>query len=321
MENFSITCLRYTVQAETIIRFGALSGAQLRGGLFNELRQMAHTNWREVNDPQHQATCPVCRMMARENQEAARGRDVPRPFGILPPLASEYQPGECFSFGLHLYGDTLLNYPLMTLAVNRLGQTGVGYGRGQFRLHRIENINPLTGDSIMLLSHGKTGQPTLHLDSGGVHHYASLLSPDHLMLRFLTPLRLIDQGKLVHEIQFRPLIARLLERLEALESEYAGGERWETRYQQLTELANRIEVVRDATRWLDVHSGSRRQNEWVPIGGLVGDVTFNGNLHPFHEWLIWGSLTQVGKNIVKGGGWYEIVAQSGKETESSTRER
>lgn len=316
MDAFTVTCLRYTVEAVTPVHFGLNAGSQLRGGLYHELKAMAHTGHEDQQyDPRHLAICPVCRMMNRENPEAARGRTVPRPFGIFPPLSAapqhspRYQPGESFEFGLNLYGDTNANYQLLTLAVQRLGQTGVGFGRGQFILQRIEQAHPLNGVSSVLFdpSCAVSSMPAAGVQVDEVREFASSLPRDRLTLRFLTPTRLIDRGKLVRTPQFTPLLARLLERLEALEGEYAGGGRWSERYQELTRRSETITLVEDRTRWIELRSGSRRQNRTLPISGFVGEATFAGDLTPFCEWLAWGMLVQVGKNVVKGSGWYEIV--------------
>src|SRR3989442_2903753 len=53
--------------------------------------------------------------------------------------------------------------------------------------------------------------------------FATRLSPDRLTLRFLTPLRLTDQKKLVKRSLLRPLVERLLERHDFLAREYGGN--------------------------------------------------------------------------------------------------
>ena len=55
-------------------------------------------------------------------------------------------------------------------------------------------------------------------------------------------------------------------------------------------------------------SYSSRSRQRTPIGGLVGQVTLAGDLAPLRELLVWGSLIHVGKNAVKGDGWYRIGA-------------
>jgi hypothetical protein len=39
---------------------------------------------------------------------------------------------------------------------------------------------------------------------------------------------------------------------------------------------------------------------------MVGEAVFTGNLGPLREILVWGSLVHVGKNAVKGDGWYVV---------------
>jgi CRISPR-associated endoribonuclease Cas6 len=58
----------------------------------------------------------------------------------------------------------------------------------------------------------------------------------------------------------------------------------------------------------EVKSYSNRQKRSTPIGGLVGTATFQGDLTPFLDLLVIGELIHVGKNAVKGGGWYKIRA-------------
>ena len=64
----------------------------------------------------------------------------------------------------------------------------------------------------------------------------------------------------------------------------------------------------ERTRWVDVVSYSSRTRQRTPIGGLVGAVTLEGDLADLRELLVWGSLIHVGKNAVKGDGWYTISA-------------
>lgn len=308
MDNFTVTCLRYTVKAKTIIRLGQHAGAQLRGGLYNELLRMAHPTYIMEEDATHLQTCPICRMMNRENPEAARGRNVPRPYGILPPPAPlEIHAGETFSFGVYLYAETALNFQMITLALTRLGQGGVGFGRGRFQIQTIENFNPLTGETVSLLSADQATLPQIHVTAAQVQGFAQTL-PDHqLTLRFITPTRLIHQGKLVKQPTPEPLIARLLERLEALETEYAEGQRWGDHFVALTATSHTLTAHPHNLRWTDLHSGSRRLNQTTPIGGFIGDLSLTGDLSPFKAYLVWGTLVQIGKDTVKGNGWYQLM--------------
>lgn len=72
-------------------------------------------------------------------------------------------------------------------------------------------------------------------------------------------------------------------------------------------LADAIRCSNDRTSWRELKSYSNRQKRSTPIGGLVGSATFEGELEPFLDLLVIGELIHVGKNVVKGGGWYKIV--------------
>jgi hypothetical protein len=132
-----------------------------------------------------------------------------------------------------------------------------------------------------------------------------MLPTDRLTLHFHTPLRLIDKKQLVQQIALRPLIQRLMRRLGDLSLAYGAG-KLALDWQALLAQAEQVQVVDDQTRWVDVVSYSARQHRRTPIGGLIGSATFAGDLTHLRELLVWGSLIHVGKNAVKGDGWYTV---------------
>jgi len=136
--------------------------------------------------------------------------------------------------------------------------------------------------------------------------YAAAVPVDQITLAFHTPLRLIDNGHLVKRITLRPLIQRLMRRLDDLSLAYGGGALG-IDFRGLLAVAEQVQTSNDQTRWIDLASYSSRQRTHTPIGGLVGRATFTGDLAPLRELLVWGSLIHVGKNAVKGDGWYAIV--------------
>jgi hypothetical protein len=302
--------VRFTVEAQTPIELGPQAGAQLRGALYNALIAQACTAPGGHHDPAQADWCPVCRLMAREDPTAVRGKDVPRAFAIQPPLdeARRYASGQRLVFGLSLFGDAIAVFPYIVLALPTMGHKGVGYGRGRFVLRRVEACNPLTGATELLMGEGprRVRQPTLSVTPEQVSAAATQLPADRLALNFLTPTRLTEGQALVKRPVFRPLIARLLERFDTLNREYGQAES-ASPWQELTTLANAIRVTEDDTQWVEVHSGSRRRGDTTPISGFVGKVTYEGGLAPFREWLLWGQSIQVGKNAVKGDGLYEIM--------------
>jgi hypothetical protein len=182
--------------------------------------------------------------------------------------------------------------------------------RGTFKIQQIEAYNPIDGTRQVLSEAGKlrVEAPTVSVMSMDVRKRAASLSAEQITIHFLTPIRLQHEERLMYRPEFQPLVARLLERLALLEQEYGQGDEPSPsqQWQELAPLAGHIECIDNQTRWEEVRSYSKRTHYMTQIGGISGSATFAGNLAPFLELLVWGELVHVGKNVVKGSGWYRI---------------
>jgi CRISPR/Cas system endoribonuclease Cas6 (RAMP superfamily) len=341
---FTVHHLRFEVEALTPLLLPAHAGPSIRGALWGALqRHFCPASQGETPDAVHKALCPVCWLMATDNPGYRTGRDVPRPYAVAPPLADEggawrpwrFEPGQRFAFGLTLFAEALNLFPYLVVAMPLMGQGGMGIPleengsragdrrRGQFALRRIEAVNPLTGAVAAIMGEGQTmvQMPGAPVTAQDVEEAAQALgkelgSDGRVQLCFWTPMRLVEQGKLVKRPRLGPLFRRLLERLDALRGEYAGeppviqGER-----ERLVALADGVRLVRDFTQWIDLKSGSRRLGRTTPVGGFVGVATYQATRETWDDllpYLVWGQEVHVGKSATKGDGWYEVrVAEGG----------
>ncbi len=295
------------------------TGAALRGAFFGALWGRFCVNKEALTCaacPLVQV-CPVSTLVAPLRDEAPRGRDVPRPYAIRPPVghARTFAPGESFEFGLTVFGQRLELFPYIAMALNEMGRHGVGrrvpenaWERGRFLVEEVQALNQITGEAQTVQAAGsnRVAVPNLPTTLADAEARAATLPPDRVTLRFLTPLRLTDQKQLVKHPHMRPLVQRLLERHDLLAREY-GGEAFsrETR-DTLLAAAQAVQVVHDRTQWIDLASYSRRQRRSTPIGGLMGEATYRGDLQALLPLLVWGTVLQAGKDTVKGNGVYEI---------------
>jgi hypothetical protein len=195
-----------------------------------------------------------------------------------------------------------------------MGDIGIGYGRGRFILEHVEAVDPFGGQSVELLHQRRiVTAPGLPVSGEKIRVLASMLPDDHLSVWFLTPAYIVHQGQRQTKPVFETLIARLLERCQSMELHYTDQPTeqsvWRESYLNLTERARTVRILEDLTRWVEVQSGSRRTGGRNSISGFVGNVIFEGELAPFREWLLWGQSLHVGKNVVKGNGWYELVIE------------
>jgi hypothetical protein len=250
------------------------------------------------------------------------GDQRPRPYVVRPPVAGvrRLAPGESLVFGVGLIGPAARLFPYLFLAAREIEASGLGRRlaanggrRGALQIDAIAAINPLTGARQLLYQRGQpqVQAPGLPVAPEDVAAYASGLPTGQLTLDFQTPLRLTEkrdgETRLVHRFDPRPFFARLAWRLDELAQAYGGGLPI-TDHHTLPALIEPVRVVDDQTRWVDVVSYSSRSRQHTPIGGLVGQITLDGDLGALRELLVWGSLLHVGKNTVKGDGWYQIAA-------------
>lgn len=305
--------LRFVLEARDPITFGRQAGAQLRGALYEALRvqHCAMSDSASGHMPQHAAHCPVCWLVAREDPAAQRGKDVPRPFSIRPPsdALSNYPRGCRVQFGVSLFGAQALSLlPYIMLAVPHMGEMGIGSTRGRFALRAVEGVNLLTDgyEILMQPTYRAVRQPRLWVDAAQIETASQRRSPQWLTVRFITPTRLMDKGEPAKRPDFSILLARTLERVDALQIEY-GDATAVSPHEALMAAAKGIRLAQDNTQWQEIFSHSARAQSYSPISGITGEATYEGDLGQFLPWLLWGQCVQVGKNAVKGNGIVQIV--------------
>ncbi|HEY8475538.1 MAG TPA: CRISPR system precrRNA processing endoribonuclease RAMP protein Cas6 [Chloroflexota bacterium] len=324
MEKLTAHVLRFEAEVESPLRLPPLKGSTLRGALFHALRRhfcVTPGGCRGAVACARPELCPAGLLLAPTDPRWQRGVDPPRPFVLEPPVEArtEYQPGDALGFSLVTFGRALNQFPHTLVAVDEMGQAGLGAvaahengrpERGRFRLRAVWASHPLRGEEQRVYWHRDR---VVHVPRLAVTHadvleaVAGMGEPRRLTLHFRTPLRLVERGTFVrpHELRFRTLLLRLHERLAGLAQCYCGEET-PPRLGDLLELAEAVEVAEADLTWVTVERFSRRHGQRLPMDGMVGRVTFAGPLGPFLPYLVWGEISHVGKYAVFGHGWYEL---------------
>ena len=313
--------LEFTATALTPLELDDQAGASIRGAVVGGLweRFCANKVAPTCADCPLIPVCPVAELIAPMRAEGETGgAQRPRPYVLRPPVnpVRHYAPGAALAFGLALIGPVARLFPYLVMAAQAIEQSGLGRRlsanggrRGALQLAAITAVNPLSGarQPLYQRDHAQVQAPGLPITAADVATYAAALPSDQLTLQFRTPLRLIDGDRLVKRFDPRPFVQRLAWRLDQLAVAYGDGAPLCDRA-AITMQLDHLTLVDDQTSWVDVVSYSSRSRQRTPIGGLVGSITLAGDLAPLRELLVWGSLIHVGKNAVKGDGWYTISA-------------
>jgi hypothetical protein len=309
--------LSVVCRAVDLVALPAFAGSAVRGALFGAVRDLACVNQAAPSCaacPLH-PVCGVSRLLATVEDDGPRGAEVPRPFVVRPPLdgARQVAPGETFRFGITLIGEEALQlFPYVALGLRRMGDLGLGRAlprRGRFTVERVIAVNPFLGTRQAVLAAGDdlVMLPDAPVTAAQIAAWcAACGAVDRVTVRLRTPLRLVVDGALVKRLTFAALVRRILRRTTDLARSFGGGVPPLDFAAMLAE-AETVQTVDDRSQWLDLESRSARQRRNLPIGGLLGAVTFAGELTPFLPWLVWGQLLGVGKDVTKGNGVIEIV--------------
>ncbi|HOT93134.1 MAG TPA: CRISPR system precrRNA processing endoribonuclease RAMP protein Cas6 [Anaerolineae bacterium] len=233
-----------------------------------------------------------------------------------------YEPGERLCFGLTLYAQALQLFPYVVLALQEFEKGGLGREyeqydgrrrRGRLTVREVWAENPLTGERQPVLRSGErmVQVPDVPITHAQIQERAGsqiALNASRITFHFLTPTRLIEREQLLkpETFRFRPFLQRLLERLESLSGAFCDTP-LDVDFPALLAEAEAVRVVEQRLSWEELRSYSTRRHAESPLGGLVGRVTLQAeDWMPFLPWLLWGQFTHVGKDAVKGNGWYRM---------------
>ena len=241
---------------------------------------------------------------------------VPRPFVIQPPRdrRGRYEPGQELAFHLVLIGHGVAYLPYFVLGFQELGKAGLGERvdtpegrrRGTYGLREVQALHPLDGRSEPIYDGDTLVDTELDVGAAQIAAWAGALPPDRLTVDFVTPARLKHAGKYARDtVDFHVLVRALLRRLSSLAYFHCGAQ-WDTDYRGWVERAQRVRVAESHLSWMDWGRRSGRQKRRIDMGGVVGSVTYEGDLADFRPLLALGALVHVGKGAVFGNGQYRV---------------
>ncbi len=301
-----ITVLEFVLAGDHPLDLGANPGSSLRGALYETLAAMYDTG--DAAQSRYDTdTNLVAWLMRLEDLQKTGGKDAPRPIAIRPP--QPFVKGEEQTFTMALYGRGVDAAPLLISAVAAMGAVGVGRNRKHTRytLSEVRAIDPLTKQKTPILDRaGKQIAPLPTPPSAEIYmQFAQLLHPTQLNVQFLTPTRIVDRGALCHQPDFRPWFQRLTERIRQISDLYAAPV-W-IPFHDLLPAAEVVRITHTATRWQEMWSHSRIDGTTKPSSGFIGEVQYEGELGALLPYILVGQALQVGKNAIKGGGWYNVL--------------
>jgi hypothetical protein len=314
---FNLAHYRLTLEALEDLHLPPFKGSALRGGFGHTFKRLAcmephrcDTQCRRGNGCAYGyifETAPPTSSEVLSNLS-----EVPRPFIIAPAddRREVIQAGQRLNFGLTLIGQGIHHLPYFLVVFKEMGATGLGKNRGKYQLLTVDGASPYGGRRYTPIyqAPAETIQADdVSIDGAVINQHAGSLGATEITLEFVTPTRIKHQDRWVWEgPPFAVLVRSLLGRVSSLSYFHCGAE-WKTDYRGVVDQAAEVSITRSETHWEDWSRFSTRQKQRIEMGGLVGQVTYSGNLTPYLPLLAAGELVHVGKGTVFGNGQYHIL--------------
>ncbi|MEK6410285.1 MAG: CRISPR system precrRNA processing endoribonuclease RAMP protein Cas6 [Acidobacteriota bacterium] len=266
---------------------------------------------------------------------------------IFPDRPRRFNIGDELRFGLVLVGRAIDYLPFFLHAISEMAYRGLGAGRAAFELKEVflkgthgERERVYSSDDHILSLPARIGDPLSELiaarlaeqtsGDGGTPVLESIDkviagalsqlarpasqsvarevdSHSSLRLRFLTPARIRVKDDLQTGLSFQLLVRSLLRRVSMLAAVHGSG-RMQLDYRGLIERAASARVVRSTLRWWDLERYTERQETKLRVGGLIGEVEYEGRvIDEFMPLICAGELLGVGTGTSLGLGKFQIT--------------
>ncbi|NOZ70139.1 MAG: CRISPR system precrRNA processing endoribonuclease RAMP protein Cas6 [Deferribacteres bacterium] len=315
---FPFTRFEFYIRPEEPLILPSYKGSTLRGGFGNAFRRIVCA----VRSKE----CGGCILKDRciysyvfetppppDTRIMRKYTSAPHPFIIEPPAGTRrsYGPEEELIFGLTLVGRAIDYLPYFIYTFDELGRTGIGKGRGKYRLQSVKTALPPAqphGEEIYSSGTG-TMKPVApsHITLASSLTRGRTGGSKLLTLNFLTPARIIYNRHLILELEFHILVRNLLRRLSLLYYFHCGGDPSAWDFRGIIEQAKGVKVRDRNLRWHDWQRYSSRQETRMNMGGFTGDITFEGDIEPFMDIIRAGEILHAGKGTAFGLGRFSIA--------------
>jgi hypothetical protein len=317
-ENFNLVLLRLTYICDETILMPEYKGNVLRGGFGAALKSVSCTRQDipclECMLKYKCAYCQIFETLISKDNKYLSGRETaPHPFIIEPTMETkrEYLQDEKITFQIVLIGKAIEYIPYFILAFHTLGQWGLGAKnfneRGKGFLESVESVN--IDDSALMIYDGEyqrfCSEPYI-ITADDICESSKLIDQDQITLEFITPTRIKTNNRFQDNIEFEMIIRGLIRRLMTLSFFHCGHEP-ELDYKGLVERSNlSIQKTHENICWVDWSRYSRRQDTEMMLGGIIGNMTFEGDLNEFLPILSLGKYIHIGKGTAFGLGKYVL---------------
>tara|TARA_R110002167_G_C12690910_1_gene652404 strand:- start:1604 stop:2512 length:909 start_codon:yes stop_codon:yes gene_type:complete len=285
----------FEVMVNAKLKLPGYAGSMLRGAFGYAFRRLScMTRQKTCNNCPLISTCPY--PLVFENSKGPMDTNL---YAIEPPApgARLLEEGGSFNFAMVLFNEALHQLPLILLAWQHALESGLGKDHIPAKLvavYREGIAEPIY----------RPGEPI-----GQIQMQPQVVpaSPNEVILDFKTPVCLKQYGRYVRKTTFTPypLVMALARRLSMLGNGHGHASIDAIDFKRVAANALSLEWSEDF-HWCEWERYSNRQQQTMPLGGLLGQLSLKGDLDQLWPMLYVGQWTHLGRHASFGLGHYQI---------------
>lgn len=230
---------------------------------------------------------------------------VPQPYVFETKVNAGIKPGQAeIKLVLLLFGNSIVYLPVFLHCIKKIGQWGLGKNRISYQLERVEDLfgNKLiwNKDSTKMII-----RPYTKTWDDYLQQTEKINNITRCQIELITPLRMKQEGHLQNQLEFNTILKAIIRRWNLLNKYYGNGQKNE----ENGELIKKAATIPSGTlnlHWQEMERYSRRQDQRMMLGGMMGIIECAGELKPFLPWLLLGEDIHIGKNSSFGLGKYQL---------------
>ena len=246
--------------------------------------------------------------LIRKNQ-----KEYPKPIILDPPRGGAYAEGDQMMLQMTLVGKAIECLPFAVCGLRQFSQARFGPSNECLMLDSIIDGADSESPVETLIYNGKTDT---YIGPGSVCDLNRIVgdtyknldtanTTSNIHIRFLTPLRFMENNRLGATLDFKIFMARILDRIELLSVHSPLTEPIDKN--AILDAAAQVKTEKSGLQWHDWERYSSRQNNRMKFGGYLGDIVFSGNLIPFLPYIKMGEFLHMGKQTTFGLGKYRVM--------------
>lgn len=300
--------LRIIFRAAGEGRLPSYLGSTLRGILGHSFRAYScHTSSSSTPNNRNKYTCHMCKEktqcpFAQYFRSPGNDGGAVNPYVLYSLIRNKthWISGDICIFDITLIGKVTQNVHYYLKAIEGMERIGWGAQRIPFKLEKIMDLEH--DRSIFDQGGWKANTPEIQ----GLNTNLSIRHVSEALVIFDTPLRILEEQRLLSTLPFSVFVKSISRRLSLLSQAYTDHLiRWDEEY--LKELSSCVYVSDESWEFIDFKRYSITHKEDLSLPAIEGWVLYQGDLKPFIPLLEAGRILHVGKDTTIGFGHFDVV--------------